>query len=238
MGLSDSMWLAADYRFPSGYSCRVPMSSMHAGLAMPAPSPATIRLALIRVGIEMLGVSATQHHLFPAVARARILVRPPNHVAFSNQILQAFKVSAARGNAAETMEKAPTYREVAQTDGVMTVYMQVPHTDSELYRQLFEAIGYWGTAWSFTCCVDVRQAAPERKECLTMLDQLTAVHSIGSYFACLVADFKSNQVSWEEIQPRLQSGQQRAIKVTIGVWPLVVATQYPGGRLLCHQPLP
>src|SRR5260221_14674265 len=52
-------WLAAAYHFPATYSCRVPMSSMNSALAMPAPGPATVRLPLIRKGVELVGVKTT-----------------------------------------------------------------------------------------------------------------------------------------------------------------------------------
>ena len=49
------VWIAADYHFPSTYSCLIPMSSMNSASVMPAPGPATIRLALLRTGIERFG---------------------------------------------------------------------------------------------------------------------------------------------------------------------------------------
>jgi len=50
---SSRVWIAADYHFPSTYSCRIPMSSANCASVMPAQGPATVRLALIRVGIEL-----------------------------------------------------------------------------------------------------------------------------------------------------------------------------------------
>lgn len=61
------VWIAADYHFPSTYSCRIPMSSVSTALAMSTPGPATVRLALIRTGIKLFGLEMTRDELFPVV---------------------------------------------------------------------------------------------------------------------------------------------------------------------------
>src|SRR5262249_20927109 len=88
---SQTIWLAADYHFPGTYSCRVPMSSMNSIRAMPAPGPATIRLALVRTGIELFGEKRTRHDLFPIIRSAEIAIRPPERVAISTQKIHAYK---------------------------------------------------------------------------------------------------------------------------------------------------
>jgi len=74
-------WIAADYHFPSTYSCRIPMSSISTALAMPTPGPATVRLALIRTGIKLFGLEMTREELFPVIRDMTVRVRPPERVA-------------------------------------------------------------------------------------------------------------------------------------------------------------
>ncbi len=90
---SSPVWLAADYHFPSTYSCRIPMSSMSSAPVMPAPGPATVRLALIRTGIECFGLDAVREELFPVLRSAPVRVRPPERVAISQQVLRGYKWS-------------------------------------------------------------------------------------------------------------------------------------------------
>jgi hypothetical protein len=60
-------WLAFEYHFPTTYSCRFPLSSSNSALISPAPGPATVRLALIRVGIEVFGRDVVRDKLFPTL---------------------------------------------------------------------------------------------------------------------------------------------------------------------------
>jgi hypothetical protein len=73
----NKIWLAADYHFPSTYSCRIPMSSMSSARVAPAPGPATVRLALIRRGIELFGIEGVRDELFPTIRALSVRVRPP-----------------------------------------------------------------------------------------------------------------------------------------------------------------
>jgi hypothetical protein len=77
MSLAHLTWLAAEYHLPSLYSCRVPMSSMNSALALPAPGPATVRLALIRTGIEVFGLEYVRDELFPQIRAMGIRIHPP-----------------------------------------------------------------------------------------------------------------------------------------------------------------
>jgi hypothetical protein len=72
MEASSLTWLAADYQLPATYSCRVPMSSITSALALPAPGPATVRLALLRpffscILSEFRDASVAWHEVMPVV---------------------------------------------------------------------------------------------------------------------------------------------------------------------------
>ncbi len=86
-------WLAADYHLPATYSCRLPLSSANSALISPAPGPATARLALIRASLELFGRDVVRDSLFPWIRAARVLIRPPERVAISGQVLRAYKAN-------------------------------------------------------------------------------------------------------------------------------------------------
>lgn len=95
MNTQNFIWLAIDYHIPTTYSCRIPMSSQHSALAMPAPGPATVRLAVVRTGIELFGIDYVRNELFPVIRAAEMRVKPPEKVAISSQLIRAYKASAA-----------------------------------------------------------------------------------------------------------------------------------------------
>lgn len=117
-------WLAAEYHLPATYSCRLPLSSPNSALVSPAPGPATVRLALLRVGLELFGSDVVRDSLFPWIRAASVLIRPPERVALSGQVLRAYKVDEDKGHV--SINESVIYREVAHAEGTMTVYLELP----------------------------------------------------------------------------------------------------------------
>ena len=119
------VWLAADYHFPSTYSCRIPMSSMNSAPVMPAPGPATVRLALVKAGIECFGLEVVRDQLFPVLRSVTVCIRPPERVAISQQVLHAYKWSVDKRRRTIVQESI-IVREMAHACGPMTIFLQVP----------------------------------------------------------------------------------------------------------------
>src|SRR5215813_2349757 len=122
MEMSPLIWLRADYHLPATYSCRVPMSSVASARALPAPGPATVRLALIRTGIEVFGIKYVEEVLFPHICAMPIQIRPPERVALTSHVLRAYKVE----DKTQVTSEAPVSREMAHALGPITIYIQVP----------------------------------------------------------------------------------------------------------------
>jgi hypothetical protein len=237
MNTSEWVWLAADYHFPAMYSCRVPMSSMYSALAMPAPGPATVRLALIRTGIELFGIDYTRDKLFPAVRSAEIHIRPPEKVAISPQLIRAYKGSEGGSRAADRLDESPIYREVAHATGPMTVYIKVPANCEDNCREMLRAIGYWGQANSLAVCVGVDRTPPRTGETAMPLAALNVTRPIQQFFSCVVSEFRDAQVRWKDVMPRLGSQGVDAIKLAVYVWPMVICERRSGGKMLVRRAL-
>src|SRR5437667_9488625 len=109
------IWLRADYHLPALYSCRVPLTSDTSVRALPAPGPATVRLALIRTGIEVFDLSYVESVLFPLIRALPLHIRPPECVALSPQLLRAYKHS-------KVISEAPISREMAHAEGLLSIY--------------------------------------------------------------------------------------------------------------------
>src|SRR6266567_5735166 len=229
-------WLAAAYHFPSAYSCRLPMSSMASALVSPAPGPATVRLALIRVGIELFGIEYVRDVLFPLIRSMNVHVRPPEKVALSTQVLRAYK--ADESPAGVLISEGPIYREVAHAEGLLTVYVEIPAHEADLWKSLLMTIGYWGQVSSFASCVKISETSPDRKECATPLQQFRAQEPLGAFFPCVLTEFRNRSVTWDEVVPSSRPLQRNPLKLEVYLWPLLLIKQHRGGKLLMRSPFP
>lgn len=89
-------------------------------VALP-PGSATVRLALVKVGIECFGYDTVRTTLFPIIRSMKLRIRPPENVAFSHHVLRAYKIEERQGYV--QVNEAPITREMAHAEGPMTVYL-------------------------------------------------------------------------------------------------------------------
>lgn len=232
---SSRVWIAADYHFPSTYSCRIPMSSANCASVMPAPGPATVRLALIRVGIELFGLDFVREEFFPILRSATVRIRPPQRVAISQQIIQGYKWSDARQKR-EVIQKSIIVREMAHAAGPMTVFLQIPEDAGHRMHRLLQAVGYWGQSSSLASCLGVMSTPPLLEECAFPLDLLDDTIPLRPYFSCPVTEFHSDQLSWDDIVPGGKMSKTSALRCDIYVWPMVTAYRRGTQKLLVRTP--
>ncbi len=230
-------WLAAAYHFPSTYSCRVPMSSMNSALAMPAPGPATVRLALIRKGVELFGLKTTREEVFPSVRAASILISPPERVTISQQLLRSQKWEVDKQRKRERIQESLMLREVAHAQGCMTVFLHVRSAEEHQYQALLRAIGYWGQTDSLTSCLSVTRVEPDKAVCAVPLRTLGSNRPVQPFFSCLVTEFRDAHLRWEEVVPSQKRAPAQALRLDVFVWPMVVVKHLGGGKLLVRSSL-
>ncbi|MFL5625394.1 MAG: hypothetical protein ACJ788_07335 [Ktedonobacteraceae bacterium] len=233
----ETVWLAAEYHFPSIYSCCIPMSSMSHAVIMPAPGPATIRLALIRTGIELLGQATVRDELFPTIRSAPVKVRPPERVAISSHHLRAHKWDAGSAGKGESIQESIIVREMAHAMGSMTVYIEVPLQEEAHFLPLLQAVGYWGQTHSFTCCIGIAHTAPEPGMCAVPLSSLGNSRPLRPFFSCLVSEFRNYQLRWNDIVPVFQTGGVQPLRLDIYVWPMILHARQGGNTLLVRHSL-
>ncbi len=230
------VWIAADYHFPSTYSCRIPMSSMNSATAMPAPGPATVRLALLRTGIELFGLDVVRDELFPILRSAVVRIRPPERVAISQQRIRGYKWSEDRQKR-ETIQESIIVREMAHARGPMTVFLQVPLESEQRMCLLLRSIGYWGQSSSLASCLGVTNAQPIAGECATPLALLEGTLPLRPFFSCLVTEFRSDQLSWYDIVPGDGTPRTQALRLDVYVWPMLTDYRHGTDKLLVRSPL-
>ncbi len=233
---TSQIWIAADYHFPSTYSCRIPLSSANSALVMPAPGPATVRLALIRVGIEVFGGEITREELFPLLRSAAVRIRPPERVAISQQVTRGYKWSEGK-HKRETIQESIIVREMAHAAGPMTVFLQIPEAAEQRMHVLLRTIGYWGQSSSFASCMAISRTLPRPGECAIPLNLLDDTIPLRPFFSCLVTEFRSNQVSWYDVVPGSDRPKTSALRLDHYLWPMIMDYRQGTAKLLVRTPL-
>jgi len=206
---------------------------MSSALALPAPGPATVRLALIRTAIELFGVAYTRDALFPTICSVDIRIRPPEWVGISDQHQRAYKGKAdsEKADKGGYTRESLVYREVAHAAGAMTVYIAVPRACQDALSETLMAIGYWGQADSLACCMEVRRSVPRRGDCGAPLVSVGTKHPVGPLVTSIVSEFRDRRVGWDDVMPVLPV-RSDAIRTELYVWPMVVSTRDDTGRVL------
>src|SRR5258708_1563336 len=230
------LWVAADYHFPSTYSCRIPMSSMSSAPVMPAPGPATVRLALIRTGIECFGLDAVRDELFPILRSAPVRVRPPERVAISQHVLHGYKWSEDKAKR-RTAQASIIVREMSHAGGPMTIFLQVPEDFEQRLRVVLQTIGYWGQSSSLASCLGVTNTSPVPGESAMSLSQLDGTFPLRPYFSCLATEFRSDRLSWYDIVPDDDSQRTEAARLESYVLPMITEYRHAAQKLLVRLPL-
>ena len=229
------MWLAADYIFPSTYSCRVPMSSMSSARAMPAPGPATVRLALLRTGIEYVGWDVMRDELFPTICSMTVLIRPPERVAFSQHRVQAYKWTGKKTRNYSPLQESVVVREMAHARNAMTLFLEIPTHQATWYHIMLRSVGYWGRTDSLTTCTRIASEAPRQGEYALPFTLLGDDRRLQPYFCCITSEFRTPHPSWEEVVDF--SGSARSpVKLEGYVWPLVSTRHSADGSLFHRRP--
>jgi hypothetical protein len=224
---SECIWLGADYHMPIMYSCRVPMNSISSASSSPAPGPATVRLALIRTGIELFGIDYTKRILFPIIRSMQVRIRPPERIALTVQIQRAYKANSKGG-----LDESVVYREFAHAHGPMTIFIRVPCAKEAEFNCLLQGVGYWGQGNSFATSIAINHSEPAANECGMPLDRLEPQQRIQRFFPCLVSEFRDGEVGWADLMPELRPEKSNAIRIGFFVWPLVVCERHRGGTTL------
>lgn len=230
----ERVWVAATYHLPTTYSYRVPMSSSNSIQALPTPGPGTVRLALLKVCIELFGEIQTRDLLFPTLRSARLHIEPPARIALTTQLLRGYKVQVKAGTRAIRLGEGIMYREIAHADGNLRVFLEVPVSLEPFYSAAFTAIGYWGQSNSLACCIDVRRETPVIANCVHRLRDLAAPVLLAHYFAAIASEFRDADVTWGEVIPEMMAANTTAIQLDLYVWPLTICERRGSNTLLRH----
>jgi hypothetical protein len=229
--LHDRFWIRATYNFPFTFSIRMPLSSMANSIALPAPGPATIRLALIKKGIEHYGVEFTKQVIFPIAIHTNILIKPPPEIAISSQLLHIFKHSEYNG----IIGLVPSIgiREIAHTFTTLEIFLNLAEEEEQIISHLLKSIGYWGQMDSITNCLEVCRLNPKLVDCAFLIDESSIFCKTNNYLRNFVTEIRDKKVTWDEVNRNHPFDRNNSfLKYDIIIWPLVITKYFENGYLL------
>jgi len=158
-------WLRADYEFPSTFSYRRPDVSSQFAIGSPIPSPATVKLALVDTAIRWSGDVNEGRRIFDVIKTARVcVVPPPRMVRFRAFIKRLKPPHSSAGAGAPTVESTGV-RDYFLLDGPLSVFIEVPQSDTDYIEWLLQRIRRFGTSDSICWCVSVCSEAPDQALC-------------------------------------------------------------------------
>jgi hypothetical protein len=222
-----SIWIAAEYTLPMTYSIREPGTSATFTKAIPVPGTATVKLALLRVAIEMYGLEYTRQRIFEVIRAIDVHIRPPAMIGISGQFLKTFK---NRSDNKGDVQMSVVHREHCQTLDNMTIYVRCNMNVKNMLETLLMSIGYWGQGNSFAYCLSVQSSEPRLSECATKLSSISTI-GLKGYETCYLNDLDVH-ATWDDIL----TGE--GISLALYVLPIRIAEQKRKGRVLRFHPLP
>jgi hypothetical protein len=222
-----SVWLAAEFTFAATYSIREAVTSATFARACPVPETGTVKLALIKVAVELYGEMKTKQDLFPIIRDMDISIRPPSHIGVSGQFLRAFKNKSLNNG---EVEYSISNREHLHTSGQLIIYYRILEKNQNVIKTLSQAIGYWGQGNSLTYCLSVGILKPELGECITRLETITP-QGLKDYQLCYLTDIDSN-ATWDDVITG------KGTFLSLYVLPLKLDEQKRNGKVLKYKPIP
>ena len=153
-----------------------------------------MKLALIKVAIELCGETKTRLELFPIIRDLEVSIRPPSHIGVSGQFLRAFKNKYLNNG---QVEYSISNREHIHASGPLIVYCKSSEENQNLIENLFQATGYWGQGNSLTYCLSIRNLEPKLGEYITRLDAITP-RGLKDYQVGYLTDIDKS-ATWEDV---------------------------------------
>lgn len=189
------VWIGAKYKFASTFSYRIPYFSSSYALSAPAPSPSTIKLALVASTINRTGNIEKGKALFEKICTSHVTVELPEKMA----LFKAFMKRLKKKRQGEGFERTFGIREYILYDGALGIYLDTPKDSSEDVVAALRNVQYFGTSDSTCLCVENVVTKPNLEHCIQLCaENRETPQKNGIVF--LLTDF-TETISFEDIDP-------------------------------------
>jgi len=187
-------WIGAKYKFASTFSYRIPYFSSSYALSAPAPSPSTIKLALVASAINRTGNIEKGKALFEKIRTSHVTVELPDKIV----LFKAFMKRLKKKRQGEGFERTFGIREYVLYNGNLGIYLDTQKDAIEEVSSVFKNVQYFGTSDSICLCIDNALTEPTPKRCIVQIEQKEPLHENGIVF--LLSDF-TETTSFEDVNP-------------------------------------
>lgn len=200
------VWVGAKYLFASTFSYRVPYFSSSYALSAPAPSPSTIKLAIVATTINRSGSIKKGNRLFEQLKLANTTVELPEKMvlfkAFMKRLKQKRKgkeekITTPWGTLTESFESTFGIREYILYNGTLAIYIETPQAIAKEVGGILKSIQYLGTSDSICTCLETKFSEPNVTNCIKPIKERAELTS-GTVF--LLSDF-TEKATFASINP-------------------------------------
>ena len=183
-------WIGARYGFASTFSYRLPNFSSSYALSAPAPSPSTIKLAIIATAIRTSSDVEEGKHLFEKLRTVEVTAELPPKIAAFKSFIKRLK--AKRGK--RGFERTFGIREYVLYSDPLGIYINAPEDIAEKVSNVLKGIQYFGTSDSLCTCLESGVSEPPVERCIKPFKE----QEEGLIF--LLTDF-TEEASFENVNP-------------------------------------
>jgi CRISPR-associated Cas5-like protein len=188
------VWVGAKYKFASTFSYRIPYFSSSYALSAPAPSPSTIKLALVASTINRSGNVERGKELFNKILTSKITIELPDKIV----LFKAFMKRLKKKRQEQGFERTFGIREYILYDGSLGIYLDIQKDNIEEVAEALKNIQYFGTSDSICLCLENGVAEPNLEHCIRLCSEKEETLKNGTVF--LLTDF-TDTASFEGVNP-------------------------------------
>lgn len=186
------LWIRGTYSFASTFSYRLPYFSSSYALSAPAPSPSTIKLAIVASVINRTGNIETGKTLFEKIRTSEVLMELPEKIS----IFKAFLKRLKKKRQEQAFESTFGIREYVIYNGPLKIYLNVPDDSSEAIIEALRNVQFLGTSDSICMCTNTAKVAKPPAKCAR--PHSTTEKTNGIIF--LLTDF-TNKATFDAVNP-------------------------------------
>jgi CRISPR-associated Cas5-like protein len=180
------VWICGTYNFASTFSYRIPYFSSSYALSVPAPSPSTIKLAIVASAINRTGNIENGKALFEKIRISEVLMELPEKVSIFKVFLKRLKKKRQE----QAFEPTFGIREYVIYNGPLKIYLNIPDDSSEAIINALKNIQFLGTSDSLCTCTSATQVEQPSSKCAKLHSTTKQEKTSGMIF--LLTDFTSN----------------------------------------------
>jgi len=188
------VWICGTYNFASTFSYRIPYFSSSYALSAPAPSPSTIKLAIVASAINRTGNINAGKTLFEKIRTSEVLMELPEKISIFKVFLKRLKKKRQE----QAFESTFGIREYVIYNGPLKIYLNVPESSSEAIIEALRNIQFLGTSDSICTCTHTAKVAQPPAKCAKPHSTTEQEKTNGIIF--LLTDF-TNKATFDAANP-------------------------------------